>query len=246
MPFCSTKPVTSKWTLIQKTSGKIKKRRIICPVNSDSVFKIWERISLSSFLTKDGYNFFCTYLSWKKFSWKGKAARKKKFRSAFGKVRISLVPILVWNVFEIALKKSRISFEWAFLIFLHHLLYIPCFWYENFLSFFFLGFLSGRWVSAADSDSQYLSRDLPVIFDANRFNRNQISSSEILHMLPAYKNRESGRGALVPRQHRSLQNGPVLSSSRDCYRVRMRVLLIWLNLTTVVAFLSEKRFHGQK
>ena len=58
-------------------------------------------------------------------------------------------------------------------------------------SFFFLGFLLGRRVSAALSDSQYLSRDLPVIFDANRFNRNQILSSEILHMLPANKNRES-------------------------------------------------------
>ena len=121
------------------------------------------------------------------------------------------------------------------------------FWYENFLNlfFFFLGFLLGRRVSAALSDSQYLSRDLPVIFDANRFNRNQILSSEILHMLPANKNRESWRGALVPRQCRSLQNGAVLSSHRDCYRVCMRVLLIWLNLTIAVACLSEKRSHGQ-
>lgn len=120
-------------------------------------------------------------------------------------------------------------------------------WYEKFLNlFFFLGFLLGRRVSAALSDSEYLSRDLPVIFDAIRFNRNQISSSEILHMLPANKNRESGRGTLVPRQRRSLQNGAVLSSHRDCYRVRMRDLLIWLNLTIVVAFLSEKRSHGQK
>lgn len=114
------------------------------------------------------------------------------------------------------------------------------------ISSFFLGFLLGRRVSAALSDSQYLSRDLPVIFDANRFNRNQILSSEILHMLPANKNRESWRGALVPRQRRSLQNGAVLSSHRDCYRVRMRVLLIWLNLTIAVAFLSEKRSQGQK
>ena len=59
------------------------------------------------------------------------------------------------------------------------------------ISSFFLGFLLGRRVSAALSDSQYLSRDLPVMFNANRFNRNQILSSEILHMLPANKNRES-------------------------------------------------------
>lgn len=207
---------------------------------------IWDRIFFSSVLTNDGYNFFI-YVLIRKIS-AGKAKLLKKIQISVSKSPdFSSHNFSLTCISEIVLEKSRISCEWAFLIFLHHLLCIPRFWYEKFLNlFFFLGFLLGRRVSAALSDSEYLSRDLPVIFDAIRFNRNQISSSEILHMLPANKNRESGRGTLVPRQRRSLQNGAVLSSHRDCYRVRMRVLLIWLNLTIVVAFLSEKRSHGQK
>ena len=206
---------------------------------------IWKSIFFSLVLTKGGYSFFFIYLSGK-FQLERQSCQKK-FRLAFRKVPISLVTILVWQVYLKSCLKNHESLVSGPFWFFSTIYYVfHAFGKKTFLISFFLGFLLGRRVSAALSDSQYLSRDLPVIFNANRFNRNQISSSEILHMLPAYKNRESGRGALVPRQRRSLQNGAVLSSHRDCYRVRMRVLLIWLNLTILVAFLSEKRSQGQK